>query len=108
MRDHLIPVRHGLTGVDTVQRGLNADPNALASSASSSSGPSFVLRGVIRLIVPSLLLDPSAESAMLISSLRDVIRTQATEIDTLQAQLNDLATRSSEQVRPGSHVYRCR
>ena len=36
---------------------------------------------------------------MLISSLRDVIRTQATEIDTLQAQLKGLTTSSSAQVR---------
>ncbi|KAI9573289.1 p115 like vesicle tethering protein [Boletus coccyginus] len=63
----------------TVQRGLSSDPNVLSSSASSSSGP-------------------SAESAMLISSLRDVIRTQATEMDALQAQLKDLSASSSTQL----------
>ena len=36
---------------------------------------------------------------MLISSLRDVIRTQATEMDTLQTQLKDLTADSSTQVR---------
>lgn len=36
---------------------------------------------------------------MLISSLRDVIRTQATEMDMLQAQLKDLTASSSVQVR---------
>jgi len=36
---------------------------------------------------------------MLISSLRDVIRTQATEVDTLQAQLQDLTTSSSAQLK---------
>lgn len=45
---------------------------------------------------------PSAESAMLISSLRDVIRTQATEMEALQAQLKDLTADSSAQVRPVS------
>ncbi|KAG8220521.1 hypothetical protein J3R82DRAFT_3224 [Butyriboletus roseoflavus] len=64
----------------TVQRGLSVDPNALSSSASSSSGP-------------------NAESAMLISSLRDVIRTQATEMDTLKAQLKDVTTSSSAQLK---------
>jgi hypothetical protein len=42
---------------------------------------------------------PSAESAMLISSLRDVIRTQAQELDTLQAKLKELSTSSASQVR---------
>ncbi|KAG6382152.1 hypothetical protein JVT61DRAFT_797 [Boletus reticuloceps] len=60
----------------TVQRGLSADPNALSSSASSG---------------------PSAESAMLINSLRDVIRTQATEMDKLQAQLKDLTASTSAE-----------
>ncbi|KAG9312335.1 hypothetical protein JVU11DRAFT_7651 [Chiua virens] len=63
-----------------VQRGLSTDPNALSSSASSTSGP-------------------SPETAMLIDSLRDVIRTQATEIDTLQVRLKDLTTSSSTQFR---------
>ncbi|KAH7921643.1 hypothetical protein BV22DRAFT_1038405 [Leucogyrophana mollusca] len=64
----------------TVQRGLAMDPNALAASSG-----------------------PSAESAMLISSLRDVIRSQAQEIDDLQnklkgnsvgeSQLNDMRSR---------------
>ena len=35
---------------------------------------------------------------MVISSLRDVIRTQAIEMEALQAQLKDLTTRSSAQV----------
>jgi len=63
----------------TVQRGLSTDPNA-SSSSSSSSGP-------------------SAESAMLISSLRDVIRTQAQELDTLQAKLKELSTSSASQIK---------
>jgi len=64
--------------LDTVQRGLSADPNALSSSASSG---------------------PSAESAILINSLRDVIRTQATEMEKLQAQLKDLAASSSIELK---------
>ncbi|KIJ66115.1 hypothetical protein HYDPIDRAFT_87189 [Hydnomerulius pinastri MD-312] len=58
----------------TVQRGLSADPNTLSSTSSGC-----------------------AESAMLISSLRDVIRTQAQEIETLQSRLKDLITSSSTQ-----------
>ncbi|KAF9235255.1 hypothetical protein BU15DRAFT_65006 [Melanogaster broomeanus] len=59
----------------TVQRGLNADPSALPSSSTG----------------------PDAESAMLISSLRDVIRRQAQEIEALQGKLRDLSTSTSNQ-----------
>ncbi|KAJ7496582.1 p115 like vesicle tethering protein [Mycena latifolia] len=51
----------------TVQRGLSTEPDQLSSSASGQS----------------------LESAMLISSLRDVIRNQTQEIETLQRQLKE-------------------
>ncbi|KZT69676.1 hypothetical protein DAEQUDRAFT_248604 [Daedalea quercina L-15889] len=50
----------------TVQKGLHADPNSLSSS-------------------PGM-----GETAMLVASLKDVIRNQAKEIDTLRSQLQDL------------------
>ncbi|KAG1737831.1 p115 like vesicle tethering protein [Suillus paluster] len=53
----------------TIQRGLTTDPNTLASSSGSS-----------------------AESAMLINSLREVIRSQVQEIDALQLRLKELST----------------
>lgn len=51
-----------------VQRGLATDPSTLASSSG-----------------------PSAESAMLINSLKDVIRSQVQEIDALQLRLKELS-----------------
>ncbi|KAG1878938.1 p115 like vesicle tethering protein [Suillus subluteus] len=52
----------------TIQRGLATDPSSLASSSG-----------------------PSAESAMLINSLKDVIRSQVQEIDALQLRLKELS-----------------
>ncbi|KAG0708546.1 p115 like vesicle tethering protein [Suillus ampliporus] len=51
-----------------IQRGVATDPNTLASSSG-----------------------PSAESAMLINSLREVIRSQVQEIDALQLRLKGLS-----------------
>ncbi|KAL0065563.1 Vesicle-mediated ER to Golgi transport protein [Marasmius tenuissimus] len=51
--------------VDTIQRGLTTEPDQLASSSGGQT----------------------AELTMLVSSLREVIRTQAQEIETLKAQL---------------------
>ena len=56
-----------------VQRGLGMDPNTLSASAG-----------------------PDVESTMLISSLRDVIRSQATEIDDLKEKLK---AASSQEVK---------
>ncbi|KAG2360553.1 p115 like vesicle tethering protein, partial [Suillus spraguei] len=52
----------------TIQRGLATDPSTLASSSGQS-----------------------AESAMLINSLKDVIRSQVQEIDALQLRLEELS-----------------
>lgn len=52
----------------TIQRGLATDPSTLASSSG-----------------------PSAESAMLINSLKDAIRSQVQEIDALQLRLKELS-----------------
>ncbi|KAJ7033456.1 p115 like vesicle tethering protein [Mycena alexandri] len=57
----------------TVQRGLSTEPDQLSSSASGQS----------------------LETAMLISSLRDVIRNQSQEIETLQRQLKEKAASAS-------------
>ncbi|KAF8806612.1 hypothetical protein BYT27DRAFT_7168071 [Phlegmacium glaucopus] len=56
----------------TVQRGFSIDPDQLSSSSGQS-----------------------AESAMLIASLRDVIRQQSTEIEALQIQLKEMKTKSN-------------
>ncbi|KAM5537857.1 hypothetical protein V8D89_008499 [Ganoderma adspersum] len=55
----------------TIQKGVAVDPNALSSAAGQ-------------------------ESAMLIASLRDVIRNQASEIERLQTQLKGLSAASGE------------
>ena len=54
-----------------MQKGIAVDPNSISSAAGQ-------------------------ESAMLIASLRDVIRGQAAEIEKLQTQLKALSTASSE------------
>ncbi|KIK25846.1 hypothetical protein PISMIDRAFT_326422 [Pisolithus microcarpus 441] len=56
-----------------VQRALGSDPNSLTTSSG-----------------------PSAESMMLIGSLRDVIRAQAEEIDVLKSKLKDLSAGVTE------------
>ncbi|KAI0752780.1 p115 like vesicle tethering protein [Daedaleopsis nitida] len=55
-----------------IQKAIAVDPNSVSSAAGQ-------------------------ESAMLIASLRDVIRNQAAEIDKLQSQLKALSTASGEQ-----------
>ncbi|OSC96788.1 hypothetical protein PYCCODRAFT_1440814 [Trametes coccinea BRFM310] len=57
----------------TIQKGIAVDPNSLSSAAGHG-----------------------AESAMLIASLKDVIRNQAAEIDKLQQQIKSLSTSSDE------------
>ena len=54
-----------------MQKGIAVDPNSISSAAGQ-------------------------ESAMLIASLRDVIRGQAAEIEKLQTQLKTLSAASSE------------
>ncbi len=60
-----------MTNIDTIQKGVAVDPNSLSSAAGQ-------------------------ESAMLIASLRDVIRSQASEIEKLQTQLKGLSAASGE------------
>lgn len=62
---------------DTVQRGFSMEPDQQASSSGQS-----------------------AESAMLISSLRDVIRQQATEMEGLQSRLKESAKPDNEVCHP--------
>ncbi|KAI0350605.1 hypothetical protein OH77DRAFT_1430779 [Trametes cingulata] len=57
----------------TIQKGIAVDPNSLSSAAGQG-----------------------AESAMLIASLKDVIRNQAAEIEKLQSQIKSLSTSSDE------------
>lgn len=56
---------------DTIQKAVAVDPNSLSSAAGQ-------------------------ESAVLIASLRDIIRNQAAEIEKLQTQLKALSTASGE------------
>ncbi|KAF9540500.1 hypothetical protein CPC08DRAFT_770792 [Agrocybe pediades] len=62
----LLSTSGSLIIVNTVQRGFSNDPDQLASSSGQR-----------------------AEAAMLIASLRDVIRQQSTEIETLQKRLKE-------------------
>ncbi|OJT06544.1 General vesicular transport factor p115 [Trametes pubescens] len=57
----------------TIQKGIAVDPNSLSSAAGQG-----------------------AESALLISSLKDVIRNQAAEIDKLQSQIKSLSAPNDE------------
>ncbi|KAF5387223.1 hypothetical protein D9757_006830 [Collybiopsis confluens] len=59
----------------TVQRGLSTDPDQLASTSG-----------------------PSAETAMLISSLRDSLQSQTQEIDNLRAQLQQQQQQQQQKV----------
>ncbi|EAU91236.2 hypothetical protein CC1G_06871 [Coprinopsis cinerea okayama7 len=60
----------------SVQRAFSTDPDQLSTSSTG----------------------PSAESAMLIASLRDVIRKQSEEMETLRKQLQDISTSSQKQI----------
>ncbi|KAJ7744676.1 p115 like vesicle tethering protein [Mycena metata] len=66
----------------TIQRGLSTEPDQLSSSASGQS----------------------LESAMLISSLRDVIRNQSQEIETLQRQLKEKAASASASASANAEI----
>ncbi|KAI8978338.1 p115 like vesicle tethering protein [Trametes punicea] len=57
----------------TIQRGIAVDPNSLSSAAGHG-----------------------AESAMVIASLKDVVRSQAAEIEKLQQQIKSLSTSHDE------------
>ncbi|KAJ6534017.1 p115 like vesicle tethering protein [Mycena vulgaris] len=61
----------------TVQRGLSTEPDQLSTSASGQN----------------------LESAMLISSLRDVIRNQTQEIETLQRQLKEKTSTGADELK---------
>ncbi|KAJ7350860.1 p115 like vesicle tethering protein [Mycena albidolilacea] len=61
----------------TVQRGLSTEPDQLSSSASGQS----------------------LETAMLISSLRDVIRNQTNEIEALQRQLKEKTSAGTDELK---------
>ncbi|KAH9485606.1 General vesicular transport factor p115 [Psilocybe cubensis] len=68
----------------TVQRGFSTDPDQLSSSAGMHL--SEELNGHHA----DLLSGQSAEATMLIASLRDVIRQQTGEIESLQKRLNEV------------------
>ncbi|KAJ7023419.1 p115 like vesicle tethering protein [Mycena alexandri] len=68
----------------TVQRGLSTEPDQLSSSASGQS----------------------LETAMLVSSLRDVIRNQSQEIETLQRQLKEKAASASASASADAETLR--
>ncbi|KAG6877998.1 hypothetical protein C0993_000958 [Termitomyces sp. T159_Od127] len=60
----------------TIQRGFSAEPDQLSSSASGQN----------------------AESAILVASLRDMIRSQSQEIESLQHKVKELMTANDEEV----------
>jgi hypothetical protein len=79
---------------DTVQRGFSTEPDQL----SSSSGMLFSYYGMC---FADRRSGQSAEAVILISSLRDVIRQQSGEIESLQKRLKEASTSTGSQV----HYY---
>lgn len=67
-----------------IQKGLATDPDQLSSNGSTLSSLRAYTDEKLRL-TPSL--DQNAEASMLIASLREVIHTQAQELETLRQQL---------------------
>jgi len=65
----------------TVQRGFSSDPQSLSSSSSQN-----------------------AESAMLVASLREVIRNQAQEIEALQNEVKEFSTIGNERAELQSQM----
>ena len=84
---------------DTVQRGFSIDPDQLSPSSGAQSASAF--EGFILI----LSLGQSAESAMLIASLRDVIRQQSTEIEALQTQLKEMKVTSNNNISDSQVWY---
>ncbi|KAG6918883.1 hypothetical protein DXG01_010947 [Tephrocybe rancida] len=66
----------GSSLLDTIQRGFSAEPDQLSSSASGQN----------------------AEAAILVASLRDVIRAQSQEIETLQRKVKELTTSKDNEL----------
>ncbi|KAJ7099330.1 p115 like vesicle tethering protein [Mycena belliarum] len=79
----------------TVQRGLSAEPDQLSSSVSGGVASSACMICADR----RLRLGQSVESAMLISSLRDVIRNQTQEIEALQRQVKEKAGAGASELQ---------
>jgi hypothetical protein len=78
---------------DTVQRGFSIDPDQLSpSSGMEPTNSCICFRGVYS----RFDIGQSVESAMLIASLRDVIRQQSAEIEALQTQLKETKATSNE------------
>lgn len=76
-----------------MQRGFSIDPDQLSPSSGvqSTTIPAFCFRWVYS----RFDIGQSAESAMLIASLRDVIRQQSGEIEALQTQLKETKATSN-------------
>jgi hypothetical protein len=79
-------------GTDTVQRGFETDPDSLSSS--SSTFPLLHLASESRL--RSSIAAQNAESTMLVASLREVIRKQAQQIETLEKRLKESSVEGKE------------
>jgi hypothetical protein len=84
---------------DTVQRGFGTDPNSLSSSSSACS---FYLASESRL--RSLIAGQNAESAILIASLREVIRNQTQKIEALEKRIKELSA-GGEEVMKVVHLF---
>ena len=84
---------------DTVQKGIAVDPDSLSSAAGASLRTGMAGDEVWG--DADWCIGQGAESAMLIASLKDVIRNQAKEIDTLRSQLQELtaAAQKPDDVR---------
>ena len=84
-----------------MQRGFSIDPDQLSPSSGVQSTYSCIC---FRWVYSRFDIGQSAESAMLIASLRDVIRQQSVEIEALQAQLKE--TKATSKSISDSQVCR--
>lgn len=77
---------------DPIQRALSLDPDSVDSA--SGMDPRFALMKGLGLRVRQL--GENAEAQMLVASLRDVIRSQESELETLRKQSQSSASHQQE------------
>ncbi|KAG6865473.1 hypothetical protein C0991_002300 [Blastosporella zonata] len=78
--------------LDTIQRGFSTEPDKLSSSASGSR----YLRACRQ--ASYSVTGQNAEAAILVASLRDMIRTQSQKIETLQRKVKELTASRDDEI----------
>lgn len=86
----LNPTCYLISCVDTIQKGITADPKAPPASAGEYRTRS------LGLCTHGFSAGQNAETAQLVASLRGVIQTQAQEIETLKSKLAELSKHKDE------------